>query len=171
MLRVTSGGANEIAFFDTPVRRTDGAACGRPFLAAARNRFTGSRLMLPFSDQRTTISSTLTALRDPDPSVATALKTLGGTDGLFSFGSFADNSREVAFGDGSVRFIVDGFGAGILEAMQVGANGENWRSLPAVQMPSLRVTTTPRRTARSPTSYRLYRRSAIPTSRRCSWAR
>jgi len=141
MLRVTSGGANEIAFFDTP-----GSADGRRRMWAAvlgggAQSIHWLTVMLPFSDQRTTTSSTLTALRDPDPSVPTALKTLGGSTGLFSFASLDKNGREVAFGDGSVRFIFDGLTSTILDAMQVGANGEDPNGLPAVQMPSSRVTT------------------------------
>jgi prepilin-type N-terminal cleavage/methylation domain-containing protein len=141
MLRVTSGGANEVAFFDTP-----GAADGRrrmwaAVLGAGAQSIHWLTVMLPFSDQRTVFPSTLPALSNPDPSVPDALKTLGGSDGLFSLASLDDKGHDVAFGDGSVRFIVSGLSTSLLDAMQVGANDENWRALPAVQMPASRVTT------------------------------
>ena len=72
------------------------------------------------------------------PSVALEVlgRTLGDGQGGFGFVTFADGGAEFAFGDGSVRPIFSSFTTSIFQAMQLGVYGENWRALPAVQLPA-----------------------------------
>jgi prepilin-type N-terminal cleavage/methylation domain-containing protein len=88
--------------------------------------------MMPLADQRSVYPSTIPAIKDPDSAAIDAIGKLS-NEGKFSFSSFAHNGIQVALGDGSVRFIYDSFTAGVLKAAQLGANGEEWELLPAIQ--------------------------------------
>lgn len=91
--------------------------------------------LLPFAEQAEVRRSTLGALAQPDPEVATILRTLAGDDGTFSFRSYHAGGANFLFGDGSVRTISRSLTENIKEAMQLGAYNENWLELPGVALP------------------------------------
>ena len=96
--------------------------------------------MMPLADQRSLLPATLPAIQQPDSSVPQMLAGFA-ENGQFSFRSFQSGGVNVLLGDGSVRFVVDGLVQGILNAAQVGANGENWLELPSVPLPTRPSTT------------------------------
>ena len=127
------GGVNEVVFFDTP-----GAAEGRrqmlaAILAEGAQGIHWLTVMLPLADQRAVLPATLPAIQQPDSSVPQVLAGFA-EDGQFSFRSLHTGGVNVLLGDGSVRFVVSSVVTGILNAAQVGANGENWKELPAVPL-------------------------------------
>jgi prepilin-type N-terminal cleavage/methylation domain-containing protein/prepilin-type processing-associated H-X9-DG protein len=91
--------------------------------------------LLPFAEQAEARRSTLGALAQPDPEVATVLRTLAGDDGTFSFRSYHAGGANFSFGDGSVRTISRSLAENIKAAMQLGAYNENWLELPGVALP------------------------------------
>ena len=117
-----------LSFFDTP-----GAAEGRgkmiaAILAEGAQATHWLTVMLPLADQRSLLPATLPALKQPDSSVSQMLAGFA-ENGQFSFRSFHRGGANVLLGDGSVRFVVDGLVQGIENAAQVGANGEDLRTL------------------------------------------
>jgi len=137
ILRVAVGRAGidaTINFVPTP-----GSGEGRRKMLAAlgdagARAITRLNELLSFADQGLLLPAVLPALRDPDPQVDSLLRTF--TDGRsagFSLAGLHGGSANFAFGDGSVRKVVQDFAADALGALKVGTNNEDWRSLPAVQ--------------------------------------
>lgn len=62
-----------------------------------------------------------------------AFDDLKGADGKVSFASAHSGGVNFAFADGSVRFIRDSFNRQWFAAMELGAYGEDWKSLPGVK--------------------------------------
>jgi prepilin-type N-terminal cleavage/methylation domain-containing protein len=133
--------AGEMRAFPTP-----GAARGRARMLADLTRAHAVAIgslyeLLPYVEQDAFGSAVRTYLRQPGPDVEAALRSLSGDEGL-SLGTlaragdpaFCDGSVSVLC-DGSVRPIVSRFLQDVLRATHVGAYGEDWRSLPAVQVP------------------------------------
>jgi prepilin-type processing-associated H-X9-DG protein len=89
--------------------------------------------MLPIGEQEEVLKSTLPFLANPDSAVDDGLRSLSG-EGGFSLKSFHTGGTNFLFGDGSVRFVMASFTENVMKAMQVGANGEQWELLPAVQL-------------------------------------
>jgi len=134
-VHVAGGGphVNDVTFFDTP-----GAAEGRrrmlvTLLSQGAQAIHWLTVMMPLADQRSVFPATIPAVQQPDSAVPHTLAGFA-ENGQFSLRSFAGGGIQVALGDGSVRFVVDGFIQGVLDAAQVGANGENWRELPSVPL-------------------------------------
>ena len=48
--------------------------------------------------------------------------------------SFASIMAQYSFGDGSVRAVKSGIGAGLQQALKLGINGEQWRLLPGISL-------------------------------------
>jgi prepilin-type N-terminal cleavage/methylation domain-containing protein/prepilin-type processing-associated H-X9-DG protein len=105
----------------------------RAMLAEAAQAIHWLTVMLASDDQEQVYKSTLRFLADSDPAVDEGLRSLSGEEG-FSLKSFHTGGVNVVFGDGSVRFVIASFTEGVLKAMQVGANGEQWELLPAVPL-------------------------------------
>lgn len=91
--------------------------------------------LLPFAEQDEVRRSTLGFLAQPDPQVATVLRTLAGDDGTFSFRSYHAGGANFLFADGSVRSVFQSFAQNVLAAMQLGAYNENWLEHPGVALP------------------------------------
>ena len=126
-------GVNEVVFFDTP-----GAAEGRrkmmaAILAEGAQAIHWLTVMMPLADQRAVYPATLTAIREPDSSVPQVLAGFA-ENGQFSYRSFSNGGANVLLGDGSVRFVTQTLITNVINAAQLGANDENWRELPAVQL-------------------------------------
>jgi prepilin-type N-terminal cleavage/methylation domain-containing protein/prepilin-type processing-associated H-X9-DG protein len=90
-------------------------------------------LMLPIGEQEEVLKSTLPFLASPDSSVDEGLRSLSGEDG-FTLKSFHTGGTNFVFADGSVRFVMASLTENVMKAMQVGANGEQWELLPAIQL-------------------------------------
>ena len=123
----------EVKFFATP-----GAGDGRRkmlagILAEGAQAIHWLTVMLPLADQRSLLSATLPAIQQPDSSVPQILAGFA-DNGQFSFRSFSGGGANVLLGDGSVRFVVDGLVQGVMNAAQIGANGEDVRELPSVPL-------------------------------------
>ena len=127
-----TGDTTEIQFIPTP-----GAIEGRNRMfaqiagagAQAINQLTR---LLPFAEQDEVHAMTLPFLRDPDQMVEGVLLGLAGDEGRFTPASLLQGAERFQLGDGSVRKVFQGFVREVAGAMQLGANGENWRALPAV---------------------------------------
>ena len=99
--------------------------------------------LLPYVEQESVVAMILPYLRQPGPDVDAVLRALADDTGSFSLVRL-DSVANPAFCDGSVIVLCDGsvrpiftrFVQDLLRAMQVGAYGEQWRGLPAVQMPT-----------------------------------
>ena len=93
--------------------------------------------LMPLADQERAHRSTLGVLAEPTPDVHALLRTLAAEDGTFSFKSFHSGTINFAMADGSVRFIVDHVRVQIEQAMQLGARGEDWMTIPGTTLPEL----------------------------------
>jgi prepilin-type N-terminal cleavage/methylation domain-containing protein/prepilin-type processing-associated H-X9-DG protein len=127
--------ASDIRAFATP-----GAAQGRHRMLAAIRRASVEAIgwgfqLLPYIEQDLLYPQVLPFLQAPNADVNVVLSSFADADGAVSLATIHSGGANVAFGDGSVRFVVQRFVDDVLRAMQVGAYGERWRSLPAVQMP------------------------------------
>jgi len=91
--------------------------------------------LLPFTEQDEVRRATLGFLAQPDPEVATVLRTLAGDDGTFSFRSYHAGGANILLGDGSVRFVTASLAQNIVSAMQLGAYNESWMEHPGVALP------------------------------------
>jgi prepilin-type processing-associated H-X9-DG protein len=89
--------------------------------------------LLPHIEQDQFADTAVGALRDPDEMVDPVLKSLASPDG-FSLASLHTGGANFAFGDGSVRIVMQDFVTDAFAAMKVGTNHENWQGLPAVQL-------------------------------------
>jgi prepilin-type N-terminal cleavage/methylation domain-containing protein/prepilin-type processing-associated H-X9-DG protein len=104
------------------------------------------RLLLPYLEQDNVYKMTGPFLGTMHEGTAAGLRSLSG-DGGFSLASLdaaVDVGRgghpggaNFALGDGSVRFVFRGLVDDLLAVMQVGVNNEEWRLLPAVQVPDV----------------------------------
>jgi prepilin-type N-terminal cleavage/methylation domain-containing protein/prepilin-type processing-associated H-X9-DG protein len=138
LLRVARGPTggphvNDVSFFDTP-----GATEGRrkmlaALLAEGAQAIHWLTVMMPLADQRSVYPATLTAITNPDSAVPQGLGDLS-RNGQFSYRSFYGGGVNVLLADGSVRFVFDSFRAAVSRAAQLGANGEDWKSLPSVPL-------------------------------------
>jgi prepilin-type N-terminal cleavage/methylation domain-containing protein len=131
-LRV-SATQTEITFFPTP-----GVAEGRRrmftgVLSAGAQAIARLRGLLPQVDDDLVAYETAFALRRPDASVESAVRSLSDSRG-FSLRSFASASasQDLGFGDRSVSELFKQFTGDVLAALQVGANDERWTELPGV---------------------------------------
>jgi prepilin-type processing-associated H-X9-DG protein len=70
-----------------------------------------------------------------DPMIANVMAGLGDGEGGISPATLHTGGANFLFGDGSVRSVMGGFVDDVWHAMEFGVHGENWTSLPAVQMP------------------------------------
>jgi prepilin-type processing-associated H-X9-DG protein len=119
---------------------TGGAAQGRQRMLAAIRRASVEAIgwgfqLLPYIEQDLLYPQVLPFLQAPNADVNVVLSSFADADGAVSLATIHAGGANVAFGDGSVRFVVQRFVDDVLRAMQVGAYRERWRSLPAVQMP------------------------------------
>jgi prepilin-type N-terminal cleavage/methylation domain-containing protein len=131
----------DLSTFDTP-----GAPEGRrrmlvTILAEGAQAIHWLTVMLSLEDQRALVPAVLPVIQQPDSSVPQMLEKFA-RNGQFSFLSFSSAGATAVFGDGSVRFVSDTFIRGVLDAAQVGANGEDWRKLPSVPL-TTRTSTVP----------------------------
>jgi hypothetical protein len=132
--KTRAGDVTNIEFFPTP-----GAAKGRARMfaqiagagAQAINQLTR---LLPFAEQDEVHRMTLPSLRQLDPTVEAVLLGLAADEGRFTAASLLQGAESFQFGDSSVWRVFQGFVREVVGALQLGANGENWRALPAVQM-------------------------------------
>lgn len=130
------GPATDLRFIQTP-----GSAEGRnrmfgKVMSAGARAVSQLTLLLPFVEQGALFPMTVPFLRDvahDDDTVRGLLGSLSGVGG-FSPASLYDGAQNFEFGDGSVREVFQGFVQEVFAAMHLGANGENWRLLPAVQV-------------------------------------
>lgn len=131
-----------ITFFPTPwsdPRRAKMFALALDHGAATFARLTG---LLPFIEQ-----ARLFPMIRPDLAIQGtaqgAFRSLAAADGSVTLASIGDHLSNAQFGDGSVRVALQGFWNSLMCDLQLGAQGENWRSigginaLPAVQGPQL----------------------------------
>ena len=91
--------------------------------------------LLPYIEQENLYRQVRQYVNDPGV-ISSSIRALQGPDGKVSFASI-DNSFHtgginVGLGDGSVRFISYSIWEGIKSDLQLGAYGEDWRSLPGV---------------------------------------
>jgi prepilin-type N-terminal cleavage/methylation domain-containing protein/prepilin-type processing-associated H-X9-DG protein len=133
IIKAKAGLQSTITFVPTP-----GAAEGRrkmlsDLARAGAQAITRLHELLPYIEQENFADTAIGALRNPDPMVDPLLKSLAG-DGGFSLNSLHSGGANFAFGDGSVRKVMQDFVTDALAAMKVGTNHENWRGLPAVQL-------------------------------------
>ena len=133
--RTTATPVTRVSFAATP-----GAAEGRAAMFARLRRLvttTSADLveLLPYMEQDNLYKSLLPFLQRPDSQVQSVLGTLA-PNGKFSFASFHSGGANFAFGDGSVRTLFRKFTEDVIKAMELGAYGENFLLLPAVQVPS-----------------------------------
>jgi len=131
--RTKRGPTTEINFVPTP-----GAAAGRRkmtrgLLSAGAHAISRLTELLPYIEQKDLAEMIVPSLRAPDPMVDPLLQSLA-EDHFFSFSSFHTGGANFAFGDGSVRTVMQDFVTDALAAVKVGTNHENWRGLPAVQL-------------------------------------
>jgi len=131
--RTKRGPTTEVSFFPTP-----GAAAGRRkmrrgLLSAGAHAISRLTELLPYIEQKELAEMIVPSLRSPDPMVDPLLQSLA-EDHFFSFSSFHTGGANFAFGDGSVRMVMQEFVGDALAAMKVGTNHENWLGLPAVQL-------------------------------------
>ncbi len=130
--------ASDIRSFPTP-----GAAQGRDRMrsqiARAHAIAVGSMLqLLPYVEQQDLADALPRTLRHPPADTEQALQSLADPRGGFSLAGLqqaCDGSVKL-FCDGSVRPIFTRLVEDVLRSMQVGAYGEQWTNLPAVQMPA-----------------------------------
>jgi prepilin-type N-terminal cleavage/methylation domain-containing protein/prepilin-type processing-associated H-X9-DG protein len=141
-------GAAETEVWFTP---TPGAGEGtqKMFGQIARigaERMNQLSLLLPYIEQDNVFKMTVPFLGTLHPDTAEGLRTLSGDEGfsLASLDAAFDTGRaghpggaNFVFGDGSVRMVSRSLVDDVLAAMQVGANNEQWRLLPAVQLPDV----------------------------------
>jgi prepilin-type N-terminal cleavage/methylation domain-containing protein/prepilin-type processing-associated H-X9-DG protein len=133
VIKTPDGVKSALYFVPTP-----GAAEGRQKMqrgVAKAGAQAISRLyqLLPFVEQDTFAFEAVPALRSPDPMVDPVLRSFGDDTGGFSLSSLHTGGANFAFGDGSVRTVMQDFVTETLAALKVGTNHENWHSLPAVQ--------------------------------------
>lgn len=98
--------------------------------------------ILPYIEQDNLLPDILPSLRNPDslPEFGPSLRSLGDDGGGFSLASFQAGAQTFglgdgsvrAFGDGSVRTVIQDFVTDVFDALKVGTNKEDWRALPAV---------------------------------------
>lgn len=132
ILRV-SPGKSDLQFVPTPGASEGRRKMARQLLRAGAQATTRLLELLPYIEQDNLYRAALPALKEPDPMVDPLLRSLGDDTG-FSFASFDAGGSKFAFGDGSVRTVMQDFVSDALAAMKVGTNHEDWRGLPAVQM-------------------------------------
>jgi prepilin-type N-terminal cleavage/methylation domain-containing protein/prepilin-type processing-associated H-X9-DG protein len=133
VVKTTAGIESKIYFVPTP-----GAAEGRRKMLrglakAGAQAITRLYELLPHIEQDQFADTAVGALRDPDEMVDPVLKSLASPDG-FSLASLHTGGANFAFGDGSVRIVMQDFVTDAFAAMKVGTNHENWQGLPAVQL-------------------------------------
>jgi prepilin-type N-terminal cleavage/methylation domain-containing protein len=98
-------------------------------------------IMQPLADQRELHGQTLPFLSEPDSSVDAELRRLGDAQGEFSLVSLQNGAPSVFGEDKTINFILPTFVDGMFKAMQIGANGELWRTFPTVELTSGRSST------------------------------
>ena len=90
-------------------------------------------VMMPLADQRSLLPATLPAIQQPDSSVPQILAGFA-DNGQFSFRSFSGGGANVATGRRLGALRRGRPGAGVMNAAQIGANGEDVRELPSVPL-------------------------------------
>jgi prepilin-type N-terminal cleavage/methylation domain-containing protein/prepilin-type processing-associated H-X9-DG protein len=126
--------ATDVRFFPTPGAGIGAGRMAAQVLSHGARAVSCLTALLPFMEQENVHAATAEALRDPGrlPGLSEALRGFAGRDGKVSLASFHSGGVNFVFGDGSVRDVVRGFTVDVLNAMQVGAYGEDWMSIGGV---------------------------------------
>jgi prepilin-type processing-associated H-X9-DG protein len=133
VVQITDGTSNTIIFAEAY-----GAAAGTrkmysDLMASGAKAIASLTMMLPYIEQDNVYKSTVPFLQSADPSVDSELRAFAQADGSFSLNSIHTGGANFAFGDGSVRTVVQQFTDDAFRAMQVGAGHENWTKLGGYQ--------------------------------------
>ena len=131
--------ASRITFVSTPDADKARTAMFLEVLRHGAEGISALTHLLPLAEQDDVRRSTLEFLSQPNPDVATVLRTLVGDDGLFSFKSYHAGGANFLFGDGSVRGVFDGVTQNIMSAMRLGAYNEDWLTHRGVALPDVQT--------------------------------
>jgi prepilin-type processing-associated H-X9-DG protein len=133
----TGAPITQVTFVPTPGADEGRTAMFAAVLDAGGHAMSQLTLLLPFIEQDNALRMTLPFLRSGDQTVDGVLGQFrDDAGGGVSLRSLQSGGANFQFGDGSVRFVVDGFIRDALNAMQVGANGEDWMNLPSTEIPT-----------------------------------
>jgi prepilin-type N-terminal cleavage/methylation domain-containing protein/prepilin-type processing-associated H-X9-DG protein len=132
--RGSAGPVEIIRFFPTPNAGIGAARMTAKITSAGAQAISWVTHLLPFIEQENVHKATLNAIRNPTglPGFQDALGSLTGRGGNFSLATFHSGGVNFAFGDGSVREVFREFTTNVLNAMQVGAYGEDWMNLDGI---------------------------------------
>jgi prepilin-type N-terminal cleavage/methylation domain-containing protein/prepilin-type processing-associated H-X9-DG protein len=136
VLRVVQSGRDivtELNFVPTPGAAEGRRRMHRALLDAGGRAMTRLTALLPFAEQENFAQAAVGSLRQPDPMVGEWLGAFADDKG-FSLASLHTGGANFAFGDGSVRVVMQSLATDVFAALKVGTNNENWRGLPAVQI-------------------------------------
>ena len=93
--------------------------------------------LLPAKSDREALARQVPSYLNTPSVVGQVSQSLKGVDGNISFASINHSvGANFAFGDGSVRFIVQAFWNAVKKDLQLGAYGEKWERLPGISAPS-----------------------------------
>jgi prepilin-type N-terminal cleavage/methylation domain-containing protein/prepilin-type processing-associated H-X9-DG protein len=138
--RARGGATVDITFIPTPGAAEGRRKMARRLLSAAAQAITKLSALQSPDEAGQLADMVIPSLRQPDQMVDPVLQSFGDRGG-FSFASFHAGGANFAFGDGSVRTVMQQFVSEAILAVGAGANDEHWRGLPAVQFDYAPVTT------------------------------
>ena len=129
----SSSTTTEFGAFPTPGAEAGHRKMVNGLLGAGSRAITRLAELLPFIEQDNLSSQIVPSLRNPDPMVDDWLRAFEDDTKGFSFASLHSGGANFAFGDGSVRKVMQTFVSEAATALKLGTNDEDWSNLPAVQ--------------------------------------
>lgn len=132
-VRGSRGGAMNVEWRPTPGANEARAAMFAAVRAAGAGAVADLIALLPTAREREQAHAEFPYQVSLQRKTFQGFDEMKGPDGKVGFASVHSCCMQVAFGDGSVRSIRDSFNRQWFAAMELGAYGEDWKSLPGVK--------------------------------------